>query len=319
MSPLLEHATFFQIMFGENQLFHNIPGLLFIAGGLVYLFVTLHRERRRSLSESFCSIEKNYVFLTIFSKIILVLIFLSVFHQLFHCFNINTVQEEESSAKEEEEYGLTEDDGDAIEFTTRGSCFLNEVGHIVMYSLYACIGGTVLLESIGKLSVDSWRCAAIFCFLANYILLEGHAQSKKLKEDQLTHHLWSQIELYQAVVMAYSVKNTSCVVSYVASLTMFVIKGLWIITTGTQLSTNFMSLENIRPMFVFQTTAIAMTATLVGAFFGKKSSNSRHYNNNNNNVTDTTTTTTKDYEQLLKVEQEELSTYHGNNHCDIIT
>jgi len=261
-------STWFRVIF--TGYFHTIPGLVMIFGGSIYLLVTLVRARRlQPGGPSFCDLhvpEKNYKFLKVLSRVIVTLIILMMIRQVsFDC--------------------LLSDEHTTID------CFMIQMGHVEMYLLYACTGVVVLLECTGRVPMDSWRCSAVLCFLLNYMLLVGHAESKTMKTNKLTHELWALIEFIHAIIMSYSIYNTSNIMAYVASWTMFILKGSWIITAGVQIDSDVMSLENIRPMFILQTIVIALSVTFIGAFFGNIH---YKYDNNNNN----TTTDAKEYEQL---------------------
>jgi len=232
-------------LFYAGILYHTIPGVAFMLGGSAYLFLLLIRARALRLGQSFCATyipERDYQMIRIVSTWTLVgILFLAVRQVTGPCF----------------------DPGNTSFF-----CFLNQPGHVSMYGSYASIAIVALLECSGRVPADSWRCAVVLCSLMNSFLMTGHAPMKPTPEDQLTHSLWGDLELYHAMITLYSIYDTSNLPAYLATFIMLIVKGFWITMAGIQLQTHVMIMENIRPTLVLLILFVTGATTLVGAFYG---------------------------------------------------
>ncbi|CAB9515164.1 expressed unknown protein [Seminavis robusta] len=245
--PVEAHEqTWFTRIFYAGILFHTIPGVAMMLGGFAMLMICLFRARSLRPGQSFSSAyipERNYGLVQCVASGLFVLIILATLRQITSpC------------------------------FTGAGSaswlCWLNQPGHVAMYGSYASVCLVALLESTGRLSMDSWRIALVLCCLMNYLLMAGHSDMKPTLEDKLTHKIWGDIELYHAVILFYSVYNASSLPAYLGTWIMFLLKGCWIVLSGVQLQFHIMDMEVIRPVFVLLVLFFTGVTTVIGAFFG---------------------------------------------------
>lgn len=227
---------------------HTIPGVLFALWGLFVLLFSLYWARKLNPGQSFCELhvpERNYKLMNKLSLAAFTVFLIVLFRlPIYHC--------------------TISISGDYLQ------CFFHNWEHTAMYSSYGLICLVALLECKGRLPIDSARRALSLCHFLNYIIVNDHAMMKPKAIDRDTHELWAQVELVSSIVVAYSVYNPFDIFSYLSIWGMFVLKGIWVVTTGIQLEMDILAQMDVGavPLFVSEVVLVAVSIAVIAAFFG---------------------------------------------------
>jgi hypothetical protein len=108
----------------------------------------------------------------------------------------------------------------------------NQLSHETLYFSFLLVGLCGLMESKGRLPLDTHRGAMVVAFISSYLMWHSHGTMKILMADQEIHILLSYINLSSAAVVAYSMRFTDSAIAYVSSYALMFLQGTWILTAG---------------------------------------------------------------------------------------
>ena len=140
--------------------------------------------------------------------------------------------------------------------------------HQAMYFSYMVMGYIGILESRKKLPTDSGRMALVICQLIQGIVWCEHAEAKFLQSDKRVHYYLSFICFAGAAIQAYSVKNTSSTVAYIAGWMAIVLQGTWMFNVGFYACCIEMHLHMVGTWFVYHLIVLLFIVGVTTAYLG---------------------------------------------------
>jgi len=148
-----------------------------------------------------------------------------------------------------------------------GVSYTRHLGHESFYLSYTFVGLVLVLESVGKLPLDSGRKSLCLAFFLQYIGWTEHGLMKTDMADQRIHLLQAQISLWTTIAFGYSIYNPRSIEAYVISFALLILMATWLVTAGLNADFVNISWHLVGPYLSLQALAIASIVTIGSAYF----------------------------------------------------
>jgi hypothetical protein len=148
----------------------------------------------------------------------------------------------------------------------------NQLSHETLYFSFLLVGLCGLMESKGRLPLDTHRGAMVVAFISSYLMWHSHGTMKILMADQEIHILLSYINLSSAAVVAYSMRFTDSAIAYVSSYALMFLQGTWILTAGFYECCYDFPMHAIATYLALQCSMVALAVILAVGYCGPSAS-----------------------------------------------
>ena len=143
-----------------------------------------------------------------------------------------------------------------------------QLAHETLYFSYFIVGLCGVLESKGKLPLDSHRAAMVVALIASYLMWHSHGSMKQLMADQELHILLSYINLSNAAVIAYSMRFTDSAIAFIAGYALCFLQGMWLLTAGFYECCYDLPMHEIATYLAVQCLLVTLAIAVAVAFWG---------------------------------------------------